>query len=88
MSDPAHVAAGYTPDSAWRNRAEFLPGHDVTVAFLTRWQHEQDDALRKCLWAFNGDRIAVRFHFESHDESGTWFGPRPSAEHDHTHPLQ
>ncbi len=72
--DPARVAAGYTPDSVWRNRAEFLNGHPEIVAFLTRkWETEQDYALRKSLWAFTADRIAVRFQYEWHDESGTWW---------------
>ena len=72
--DPARVAAGYTPDSVWRNRDEFLNGHPEIVAFLTRkWETEQDYALRKSLWAFTADRIAVRFQYEWHDESGTWW---------------
>jgi len=123
--DPARVVGAYTADSVWRNRTEFLHGHDEIVAFLTRkWQHEQDYALRKSLWAFSADRIAVQFQYEWHDETGSWwrsygnenwefdahgyinrreasindiaitaaerrhFGPRPSADHDHTLPLR
>ncbi len=72
--DPARVVGAYTADSFWRNRTEFLHGHDEIVAFLTRkWQHEQDYALRKSLWAFSGDRIAVRFQYEWHDETGRWW---------------
>jgi nuclear transport factor 2 (NTF2) superfamily protein len=72
--DPQRVALAYTPDSAWRNRAEFLQGREEIVAFLTRkWNREQDYRLIKELWAFDGDRIAVRFAYESHDDSGTWF---------------
>jgi uncharacterized protein len=72
--DPARVALAYTPDSRWRNRAEFLTGRDEIVAFLTRkWQRELDYRLIKELWAFGEDRIAVRFAYEWHDDSGTWF---------------
>jgi uncharacterized protein len=72
--DPARVAPAYTPDSRWRNRAEFLTGRDEIVAFLTRkWQRELDYRLIKELWAFGEDRIAVRFAYEWHDDSGTWF---------------
>src|SRR3954468_13274780 len=72
--DPQRVALAYTPDSAWRNRAEFLQGREEIVAFLTRkWNREQDYRLIKELWAFDGNRIAVRFAYESHDDSGTWF---------------
>jgi nuclear transport factor 2 (NTF2) superfamily protein len=72
--DPERVAAAYTPDSIWRNREEFLQGTDQIVDFLTRkWQREQDYALRKSLWAFSGDRIAVRFQYEWHDGArATW----------------
>jgi len=69
--DPEKVAAAYTPDSAWRNRDEFVTGTDEIAAFLTRkWQREQDYALRKGLWGFRGDRIAVRFQYEWHDRDG------------------
>src|SRR5262249_36842742 len=72
--DPARVALAYTPDSRWRNRAEFLHGRDDIVAFLTRkWQRELDYRLIKEVWAFAGDRIAVRFAYEWHDDSGNWY---------------
>jgi uncharacterized protein (TIGR02246 family) len=75
--DPARVAAAYTPDSQWRNRDEFLTGRDEIVAFLTRkWQRELDYALRKSLWAFTADRIAVRFQYEWHDAAGQWWRSR------------
>ena len=68
------VALGYTPDSVWRNRAEFITGRDEIVRFLTRkWQRELDYRLIKELWAFDGDRIAVRFAYEYHDDSGQWY---------------
>ena len=66
--DPERVAAAYTADTVWRNRSEFLHGRDEVVAFLTaKWQTEHDYALRKSLWAFGADRIAVRFQYEWHD---------------------
>jgi len=72
--DPQRVAAAYTEDSRWRNRDEFLVGRDEIVAFLTRkWQREHDYALRKSLWTFGGNRIAVRFQYEWHDEAGQWW---------------
>ena len=72
--DPERVAAAYTPDTRWRNRSEFLEGRDEVVAFLRRkWEREQDYALRKSLWAFSGDRIAVRFQYEWHDADGQWW---------------
>jgi uncharacterized protein len=72
--DPARVAAAYTPDTVWRNRAEFLTGRAEVVEFLTRkWEREQEYALRKSLWAFTGDRIAVRFQYEWHDAAGQWW---------------
>jgi nuclear transport factor 2 (NTF2) superfamily protein len=72
--DPARVALAYTPDSRWRNRAEFLRGRAAIEAFLTRkWNRELDYRLVKELWAFHGDRIAVRFAYEFHDDSGQWF---------------
>lgn len=72
--DPERVAAAYTPDSVWRNRDEFVTGTEEIVAFLTRkWQREQDYALRKALWGFRRNRIAVRFQYEWHDDAGqTW----------------
>ena len=72
--DPEKVAAAYTPDSVWRNRDTFLTGRDEIVAFLTaKWERELDYALRKSLWAFTDDRIAVRFQYECHDAAGTWY---------------
>ncbi len=72
--DPERVAAAYTTDTRWRNRSEFLEGRDEVVAFLRRkWEREQDYALRKALWAFGDDRIAVRFQYEWHDADGQWW---------------
>ena len=72
--DPERVALAYTPDTRWRNRDEFLEGREQVVAFLRRkWEREQDYALRKSLWAFTDDRIAVRFQYEWHDETGQWW---------------
>ena len=72
--DPHRVALAYTPDSVWRNRDTFLAGRDEIVEFLTRkWARELDYALRKNLWAFDGNRIAVRFQYESHDRDGVWY---------------
>lgn len=72
--DPERVALAYTPDSAWRNRAEFLAGREEIVAFLRRkWARELGYRLIKELWAAAGDRIAVRFAYEWHDASGAWF---------------
>ena len=72
--DPARVALAYTEDSEWRNRAEFLRGRAEIEAFLTRkWARELDYRLIKEVWAFAGDRIAVRFAYEWHDDSGQWF---------------
>ena len=72
--DPARVSLAYTEDSAWRNRDEFLRGRPAIIAFLTRkWHRELDYRLIKELWAFTNDRIAVRFAYEYHDESGNWF---------------
>jgi len=72
--DPARVALAYTTDSRWRNRAEFLQGRAAIEAFLTRkWDRELDYRLIKELWTFHDNRIAVRFAYEWHDDSGTWF---------------
>ncbi len=72
--DPQRVALGYTPDSIWRNRAEFFAGREAIVQFLTRkWNRELDYRLIKELWTFNGNRIAVRFAYEWHDDSSNWF---------------
>jgi len=72
--DPQRVASAYTPDSVWRNRSTFLEGREAIEAFLTnKWAHELDYALRKDLWAFGDDRIAVRFQYEWHDGDGQWW---------------
>src|SRR5450631_1818525 len=72
--DPAKVALAYTADSRWRNRAEFLQGREAIEAFLTRkWNRELDYRLIKEVWAFHANRIAVRFAYEWHDDSGSWF---------------
>jgi nuclear transport factor 2 (NTF2) superfamily protein len=72
--DPERVSLAYTEDSRWRNRAEFVQGRAEIVAFLKRkWARELDYRLVKELWAFTEDRIAVRFAYEFHDESGNWF---------------
>ncbi len=72
--DPAKVALAYTPDSVWRNRAEFLQGREEIEAFLVRkWTRELDYRLIKELWAFRDNRIAVRFAYEWHDDSGQWY---------------
>jgi nuclear transport factor 2 (NTF2) superfamily protein len=72
--DPEKVALAYTQDSRWRNRAEFVNGRQEIVAFLVRkWAKELDYRLIKELWAFTNDRIAVRFAYEWHDDSGIWF---------------
>jgi uncharacterized protein len=72
--DPERVSLGYSLDSVWRNRAEFLHGRPAIVEFLARkWARELDYRLIKELWAFTGDRIAVRFAYEWRDDSGHWF---------------
>lgn len=72
--DPARVALAYTIDSRWRNRAEFLQGREAIEAFLARkWSRELDYRLIKEVWAFRDNRIAVRFAYEWHDDSGNWF---------------
>jgi uncharacterized protein len=72
--DPQRVSMAYTPDSVWRNRAEFLAGREAIQQFLTRkWAKELDYRLIKELWAYQGNRIAVRFAYEWHDDSGNWF---------------
>jgi len=72
--DPARVALAYTPDSVWRNRAEFLQGREEIQAFLARkWTLEREYRLIKELWTFAGSRIAVRFAYESRGASGQWF---------------
>jgi hypothetical protein len=72
--DPERVSLAYTVDSRWRNRAEFINGREQIVAFLQRkWQRELDYRLVKELWIAAGNRIAVRFAYEWHDEAGSWF---------------
>lgn len=72
--DPERVASAYTEDSVWRNRDQFITGRAEIVAFLTRkWERELDYSLRKALWSFREDRIAVRFQYECHDASGQWY---------------
>jgi len=72
--DPERVAGAYTENSRWRNRSEFFEGRPAIVAFLTRkWARELDYRLIKEVWAFAGNRIAVRFQYEYHDEAGNWF---------------
>ena len=72
--DPQRVAGAYSPGSEWRNRDEFLQGREEIASFLTRkWERELDYVLRKDLWAFTEDRIAVRFQYEWHDADGNWF---------------
>ena len=72
--DPQRVSLAYTEDSRWRNRAEFLKGRAEIVAFLTRkWSKELDYRLIKEIWAYGDNRIAVRFAYEWHDDSGKWF---------------
>jgi nuclear transport factor 2 (NTF2) superfamily protein len=72
--DPQRVAGAYTEDSVWRNRDEFLAGRAEIIEFLRRkWSRELDYALRKDMWSFDGNRIAVRFQYECHDASGQWY---------------
>jgi nuclear transport factor 2 (NTF2) superfamily protein len=72
--DPERVAGAYTEDSVWRNRDTFVNGRAEIIAFLTRkWERELDYALRKNLWAFEENRIAVRFVYECHDRDGNWW---------------
>jgi uncharacterized protein len=72
--DPERVAQAYTEDSVWRNRDQFVRGRAEIVQFLTaKWERELDYALRKSLWAFTEDRIAVRFQYESRDAAGQWW---------------
>jgi uncharacterized protein len=72
--DPEKVASAYSLDSRWRNRSEFITGREDIQRFLTRkWARELDYRLIKEVWAFSQDRIAVRFAYEWHDDSGQWF---------------
>lgn len=71
---PDRVVLAYTVDTEWRNRSEFLRGREQVHAFLVKkWKKEQDYKLKKSLWAFTGNRIAVRFEYEWHDDQGQWF---------------
>ncbi len=72
--DPERVALGYSADSVWRNRDSFVTGRAQIIEFLKqKWERELDYALRKQMWAFHGNRIAVRYQYESHDPSGQWW---------------
>jgi nuclear transport factor 2 (NTF2) superfamily protein len=72
--DPERVAAAYTEDSQWRNRAEFFQGRPAIIEFLRRkWNRELDYRLKKELWGFRENRMAVKFQYEWHDDSGNWF---------------
>ncbi|MGJ7607385.1 DUF1348 family protein [Variovorax sp. LT1R20] len=72
--DPVRVSLAYTPDTEWRNRADFVNGREQVVEFLTRkWERETEYRLKKTLWAFMDNRIAVRFEYEWHDAAGQWF---------------
>jgi hypothetical protein len=72
--DPERVAAAYTEDSQWRNRIEFLSGRTAIVEFLQRkWKRELDYRLKKELWGFRNNRMAVKFEYEWHDDSGNWY---------------
>src|SRR6185369_7220727 len=69
--DPERVSLAYTEDSVWRNRDQFISGRAEIVQFLTaKWERELEYVLRKALWSFDGDRIAVRFQYECHDREG------------------
>ena len=72
--DPVRISFAYSQNSEWRNRSEFINGRDEIITFLSRkWQRELDYKLKKTLWAFTKNRIAVRFEYEWHDDSGQWF---------------
>ena len=72
--NPEKVALAYSEDSEWRNRGDFVKGRAEIAALLTsKWNRELDYALRKSLWAFEGNRIAVRYQYESHDADGQWW---------------
>jgi nuclear transport factor 2 (NTF2) superfamily protein len=72
--DPQRVSLAYTPDTEWRNRDVFINGRQQVVEFLTKkWQRELDYKLKKELWAFTDNRIAVRFEYEYHDAAGQWY---------------
>lgn len=72
--NPEAIAMAYSPDTEWRNRSEFVNGRTEVIEFLKRkWRKELDYKLKKELWAFTGNRIAVRFEYEWHDDSGQWY---------------
>jgi len=72
--DPQLVSLAYTPDAVWRSRNDFIEGRDEIVAFLlAKWERELDYVLRKSLWGFRNNRMAVRFQYEWHDLAGQWF---------------
>jgi uncharacterized protein len=72
--DPLRVALAYSEDSVWRNRDTFIQGREEIIGFLTsKWEREMDYALRKNLWCFENNRIAVRFQYECHDRDGQWW---------------
>jgi uncharacterized protein len=72
--DPVRVAGAYSVDSVWRNRDQFVEGREAIIEFLTsKWARELDYTLRKAMWAYSDDRIAVRFQYECHDASGQWY---------------
>ena len=72
--DPGRIALAYSPDSRWRNRSEFVSGREAIAALLERkWSRENEYRLIKELWAFTGNRIAVRFAYECRDDAGNWF---------------
>jgi len=72
--DPERIASAYAQDSEWRNRSEFVRGREEIIGFLTRkWEREHEYVLRKSLWAYTDDRIAVRFQYEWHDATGQWW---------------
>jgi nuclear transport factor 2 (NTF2) superfamily protein len=72
--DPVRVAGAYSVDSVWRNRDQFVEGREAIIEFLkSKWARELDYSLRKAMWAYSDDRIAVRFQYECHDASGQWY---------------
>lgn len=87
--EPERVALAYTEDSRWCNRAEFFSGRAAIVEFLVRkWQREMEYGLIKEVCAFTDDRIAVRFAYEWHDESGNWYRSHGNEQCDSTRPVQ
>ncbi|MCO5936567.1 nuclear transport factor 2 family protein [Mucilaginibacter sp. RB4R14] len=72
--DPQRIALAYTIDTEWRNRDQFINGREQVIAFLThKWERELNYKLKKEIWAFTGNRIAVRFEYEYHDHTGQWY---------------